>query len=81
MKDLKKGDFKKFTSWDELPINMSTDQAAATLGCDLPALRKRCKSGEIPNFRIGRVIKVPKEGLRDYIERITQLNSKSPAGQ
>jgi excisionase family DNA binding protein len=56
------------TTWDDVPIMASIDQASAVVGVSRSTFYALLKSGEIRAKRVGRRRFVPKVELRRYCE-------------
>ena len=69
---------KEVTNWDELPLMLTTTETSKIFRFDVMYIKEMCKAKEIPCFWKGMRIRIPKEGLKKYIE---QLSNKSPAEQ
>ena len=60
------GGFRMFAG---LPDVLNVKQAARALGASECWLREAIARGEVGSFRVGRLIKVPKTALLEFIER------------
>ena len=58
-----------FRMFADLPDVMGVKQAARALGASECWLREAIARGEVGSFRVGRLIKVPKTALLEFIER------------
>jgi len=53
----------------ETKLLLSPDEACAVLGVRRSMLFKMLEAGEIPSIKIGRLQRIPVDGLRLYVER------------
>jgi len=53
----------------ETKLLLSPDEACAVLGVRRSMLFKMLEAGEIPSIKIGRLRRIPVDGLRLYVER------------
>jgi excisionase family DNA binding protein len=61
---------RKFeTNWERVPIVFDLSYAAALLGVSLDWLHKLAQRGQFPAFKIGKLWRVKKEDLLEYIEK------------
>jgi excisionase family DNA binding protein len=51
------------------PSILTTDEAAKLLGISERALRKKSAAGQIPHFKIGKIVRFQLSELRTYMER------------
>ena len=56
---------KSYLTWDEVPVLISLEQAAALLGVGVDAVRKYCVANELPAIRIGKVWHIDKQKLME----------------
>lgn len=49
------------------PRLVTVKYAAALLGVSTPTVHGLIASGELPGFRIGKCVRIPKEALEDYV--------------
>lgn len=54
-----------YTSWDELPINLTVEMACNVLHLNEKNVQRRLASGEIKGTKIGNKWLIPKEPLRE----------------
>jgi excisionase family DNA binding protein len=48
-------------------LTLSVDEAARLVGCSDDTIRKNLAAGSIPHVRVGRVIKIHREGLERWL--------------
>ena len=53
---------------------ITTEEAAELLGCGMNTIYKILKSGKLKAMRIGRIWKIPRRAVQEYI--ITELKMK-----
>ena len=53
------------TPWDELPPKMTMTEVAAFFGCAVGTVRRSVQRGELQAQRLGRIIRVPREAVKD----------------
>lgn len=61
----------EFTSYDELPLFLSAKLVAQTLGVSISSAYELMAEKGFPALRIGNRIVVPKDELRQWVERQT----------
>ncbi len=54
---------------EEYPPVLSVNEVAHILGISAKTVRQLIKTGDINGIRVGKLIKVPKNRLIDYLER------------
>lgn len=54
---------------EEYPPVLSVNETAHILGISAKTVRQLIKTGDINGIRVGKLIKVPKNRLIDYLER------------
>lgn len=59
---------KSETDWNRVPVIFDLAYAAALLGVSLDWLHKLAQRGQFPAFKIGKLWKVRKEDLQQFIE-------------
>jgi excisionase family DNA binding protein len=59
------------THWDELPLILNVKEVAQLTGCGEQMIRMLCHAKQIPCFRLGRAFSMLREGLRQWIEKIS----------
>ena len=67
----------EITTWDELPLVLSVSETSRILRFSLVYVRKMCREKEIPCFHQGMRIRIPKEGLKRYLENLNIEKSHS----
>lgn len=55
------------TSADEIPIASDVPTAARILDCDPQTIRNLINRGELRAIRVGRLIRIPRESLLDFL--------------
>ena len=60
---------KDLTSWDQLPLVMSVQDVTNVLGYGAYRIRELCQSNTIPCIRLGRAYKIPREALKEWVNR------------
>lgn len=55
---------------EKYPPVLSVDDAAQILGITPKTVRNLIKNGEIASIKVGQLIKVPKDRLVEYLERV-----------
>jgi excisionase family DNA binding protein len=59
-----------YTNFDEMPVTLSVEQAADALSISAVSLYKLIKKDKtFPAINIGRRIVIPKESLKEWIEK------------
>lgn len=61
-------DEKQYTTWDDVPLSLSVDQAAAVLGVHPNTIRNVIKAGELAARKVGREWRIAKADLQRYLE-------------
>ena len=56
-------------SIDELPVLMDSVLVARLFGCTEENIRKLANKGEIPAYRIGKMLRFKKSDIIEYIDR------------
>lgn len=54
-------------SWEDWPLILGTEEAAKLIGSNTARIRELCKAGIIPNVRLGRAYRIPREALRTWL--------------
>ena len=54
---------------EEYPPVLNVDEVAAILGVTGRTVRHLIKAGDIGSIKVGRLIRIPKDRLIDYLER------------
>ena len=57
---------RKYTNWDEVPIILSTQEAADALGVHINTIKRLVADGELAHFFIGRVWKFRKGDIMRF---------------
>jgi len=58
---------KVFKSWNELPLVLDLATAAIVLGLNYENAAKLAQQGKLPAFKVGRLWKMSKAALREYV--------------
>lgn len=53
-------------SWDEIPAVIDPPYAAWLLGCTPENVRKLCRQGKLPSFKVGDMWRIRKDELETY---------------
>lgn len=54
------------------PLAVSVEEAAALLSLGRTTVYELLNAGEIPSFRVGKARRVPIEGLREWVRRVSE---------
>ncbi len=65
---------------DNGALLLTVEQAAKLCQISRGLAYELCARGELPHVRLGRVIRVPRHGLEDWIERRAGVPSAPPEG-
>lgn len=57
----------KYINWDEVPIVLSTQEAADVLGVHVNTVKNLISRKELKAFKVGRVLKINKADLKKYV--------------
>ncbi|TQI66227.1 helix-turn-helix domain-containing protein [Clostridium sp. KNHs216] len=60
---------KHETAWERVPVVFDLPYAATLLNVSLDRIRKLAQRGEFPAFKIGKLWRVNKADMLDYIDR------------
>lgn len=63
------------TNWEDLPLLMSVEETSEVTGYCPTRIRELCRGGRLPNIRLGRAYRIPKEALREWILRQARGNA------
>lgn len=55
--------------WDDVPVIVDLPYAAILLGVSIECLKKWAQSGKIPAFKIGKLWRINKSDLMDFINQ------------
>lgn len=58
------------------PCLLTVPQVAHLLGVHENSVRRRISAGKMPHLRDGRILRIPRDGLREYLEshmRLTEV--------
>lgn len=56
---------------------ISIDEVAEMLGCGVVTVYRLLKERKIPSFKIGRIWKIPRRGIEEYIMKESGMNMPS----
>ncbi len=59
---------RMYREWNLLPAVLTTAQAAILLQIHPECCARLCKNNELPCFKVGRLYRIRKEQLKQYIE-------------
>lgn len=57
----------KFVNWNDVPLVLGTQQVADILDVHVNTVKSIIQRGELPAFKVGRVLKVNKSDLRRFM--------------
>lgn len=60
---------KTETAWERVPVVFDLPYAATLLGISLDRIRKLAQRGEFPAFKVGKLWRVNKTDMLNYLER------------
>lgn len=69
-------DRPRATTPDQERLTVAPHEAATMLGVDVSFVYTWVRTGELPHFKAGRAIKIPIEGLRQFIREKSGLTSR-----
>lgn len=49
------------------PLTYTVEEAAAALGCGRDSMHRLVRQGDIPHVRFGRVIRIPRQALAEWL--------------
>lgn len=52
------------SSWDKLPLLMTTGEASALLDIPEDSVRRKCREGKLPAVRIGTLYRIDRDALK-----------------
>lgn len=55
-----------YTNWGEVPIVLGTQEVADALGVHINTIKRLVSDGELPAFKVGRVLKYHKEDVMRF---------------
>lgn len=61
------GEITRATPLAELPEILRVEEAAVWLDCSKGVLYEAVKSGELPGIRLGRLLRISREGLAKFV--------------
>lgn len=56
----------KFVDWNDVPLVLGTKEVADVLGVHVNTVKSLISKGEIPAFKVGRVLRINKADLKRY---------------
>jgi len=59
---------KPVTNWDDVPVIIDPVYVARLLGVTPTRVREMCRKEQIPNTKLGKLWRISKEDLRNYME-------------
>ncbi|MCM1329982.1 MAG: helix-turn-helix domain-containing protein [Ruminococcus sp.] len=59
-----------FYNWDEVPVVLDPPYVAWLLGCTDMYVRKLCREGKLPAFKLGGMWRVRKDELEAYTKGV-----------
>lgn len=68
----------KFVDWSEVPIILGTKEVADVLGVHVNTVKQLITKGDLPAFKVGRVLKVNKSDLKRYA-KVCDSNDEAQA--
>lgn len=54
-------------NWEHLPLTLSVKEVSQILGYGQQRVRELCKTNKLPNVRLGRAYRIPREALRTWL--------------
>jgi excisionase family DNA binding protein len=58
---------------------LTLGEAAQALGCSVATVKRRVRSGSLPAFRDGRLVRIREDDLRRYVcERVARATAAGP---
>ena len=69
-------DLRRAISPDQERLTVAPREAARMLGVDVSFVYTWVRTGELPHFMAGRAIKIPIEGLREFIRQKSGLTRR-----
>lgn len=57
---------RKWTRWEDVPLNLSSAQVQEVLGIGYDHLNKLADAGILRRFKVGRIWRYPRAGLMEY---------------
>lgn len=70
----------KVTNWEDLPLMLGVKETAEVVGYGQARIRELCRAGLLPNVRLGRAYRIPREALRTWLLRQAE-NNPAAAGR
>jgi len=75
---LQDDDAARFFDLSAYPLMLNIEEVADICRCDHQAVRRRIDRGELAYTRIGSLIRVPREALREYLLTRTHYGRDTP---
>lgn len=69
--------YKTYREWALLPLVLTTDQAAVLLQISRDQCSKLCRTGQLPSFKVGKLHRIRREDLKEYMEQQTNFERKT----
>lgn len=66
----------KFVDWKDVPIILSTKEVANILGVHVNTVKSLISKGDLPAFKVGRVLKINKSDLMRYVGLKEEANTQ-----
>lgn len=63
---------KYVCQWNDVPVIIDLPYAAVLLGVSIECLKKWAQSGKIPAFKVGKLWRINKTDLIDFIDQRTK---------
>ena len=63
---------------NDLPLLLSVEQGASAIGLSRTVLYARLMSGDIASVKEGKRRLIPRDALRDYVDRLLAEQAESP---
>ncbi|MGE5483623.1 MAG: helix-turn-helix domain-containing protein [Ignavibacteriales bacterium] len=63
------------TNWNELPVVLTVAEAARILRRGRACVYALCHTRDFPAIKVGRVIRIPREALRTWLEKHSDSSS------
>ena len=55
------------TTWEDLPLVLTTKQAAEVLQVHIKTVEAMCRAGDLPARKVGKAWRIRREDLRAYL--------------
>lgn len=70
--------YRQYTTWDEVPLVLTLPEAAVLLQETPESLKMKALKKQFPAYKQGKLWRVTKDALREYIRRNQVLPYPSP---